>query len=147
MSKALIVCASRPGQTRKIGELIAEGIRIASMEATVKNAAEIKNEDDLKGYDAVLLGSATYHGKMIQTMEKILFLAEKAALENVVGGAFGAFGWSGEAPDRIFDTMANIFKMNMVSGPLRLKSASMGGGTAMAQNYGQEIAAKIAESK
>jgi flavorubredoxin len=144
MGKALIVFASRTGETKKIGELIAEGIRISGMEAELKNVNDIKSEADLKGYDAVVFGSATYHGKMIQSMEKVLFLAEKAELENKVGGSFGAFGWSGEAPDRIFDTMANIFKMNMVSAALRLKSSSLGGGTTMAQNYGRELAKKMA---
>jgi flavorubredoxin len=144
MGKALIVFASRTGETKKIGELIAEGIRISGMEAELKNVNDIKSEADLKGYDAVVLGSATYHGKMIQSMEKVLFLAEKAELGNKVGGSFGAFGWSGEAPDRIFDTMANIFKMSMVSAALRLKSSSLGGGTTMAQNYGRDIAKKMA---
>ena len=60
-----------------------------------------------------------------------------------MGGAFGAFGWSGEAPDRIFDTMKNIGKMVMVAGPLRLKSSSLQGGTRMAQDYGREIAKKM----
>jgi flavorubredoxin len=77
-------------------------------------------------------------------MKTLLFMAEKAQLENKVGAAFGSFGWSGEAPDRIFDTMKNIFKMEMVSVPLRLKSANLGGGTKMAQDYGREIAAKFA---
>jgi flavorubredoxin len=67
-------------------------------------------------------------------------LAEKAGLEGKVGAAYGAFGWSGEAPGRIYDTMKNIFKMNMVSGPLRLRSSSLGGGIQMAQEYGKEIA-------
>jgi hypothetical protein len=39
--------------------------------------------------------------------------------------------------------MTNIFKMDMVSGPLRLKSASLGGGVKMAQEYGKEIAKKM----
>ena len=76
-------------------------------------------------------------------MQTMLFLAEKAGLEGKIGGAFGAFGWSGEAPDRIFDTMKNIFKMNMVSDPLRLKSSTLGGGLQMAQDYGREIAKKL----
>jgi flavorubredoxin len=80
---------------------------------------------------------------MIQGMKTMLFLAEKAGLEGKAGGAFGAFGWSGEAPDRIFDTMKNIFKMNMVSGSLRLKASSLGGGVQMAQDYGREIAEKL----
>jgi flavorubredoxin len=83
---------------------------------------------------------------MMQGMKTMLFLAEKLNLEGRVGASFGAFGWSGEAPDRIFETMAHIFKMNMVSGPLRLKSASLGGGIKMAQDYGREIGKKMSES-
>ena len=143
MSKALIVYASRAGSTQKIGDLIAEGIRISGHEATVIKVSEIKKETDLDGYDAIVFGSATYHGDMMQGMKTLLFLAEKANLEGKVGGAFGAFGWSGEAPGRIFDTMEHIFKMKMVSGPLRLKSASLGGGVQMAQDYGKEIVKNI----
>jgi len=144
MPKALVVCATRTGETRQIGELIAEGLRISNVEATVVNANNVKSEGDLKGYDALVFGSATYHGDMMESMKKLLFLAEKAGIEGKVGGAFGAFGWSGEAPDRIFDTMKHILKMEMVGSALRLKSSSMGGGVQMAQDYGREIAKKLA---
>jgi flavorubredoxin len=143
MAKVLIVCATRTGETLKIGELIAEGIRLSGHEAKVMKVNAIKKEADLEGYDALVFGSATYHGDMIQKMKTMLFLAEKAGLEGKVGGAFGAFGWSGEAPDRIFDTMKNIFKMSMVGGPLRLKASSLGGGVQMAQGYGREITEKL----
>ncbi|UCD90196.1 MAG: flavodoxin domain-containing protein [Desulfobacterales bacterium] len=143
MSKAIVVYASRTGQTKTIGELIAEGIRLSGHEANVVKANEIKNETDLQGFDAYILGSATYHGDMMQVMKTMLFLAEKADLEGKVGGSFGAFGWSGEAPDRIYNTMKNIFNMDMVSGPLRLKSSNLGGGIQMAQAYGQEVAEKL----
>ena len=140
MAKALIVYTSRTGETQKIGELIAEGIRFSGHEAKVVSDKEIKKESDLEGYDAYVFGSATYHGDMMQGMKTMLFLSEKAELAGKVGGAFGAFGWSGEAPDRIYGTMENIFKMKMVKEPLRLKSSSLGGGIQMAQDYGKQIA-------
>ena len=143
MPKALIVYATRTGETRKIGELIAEGLRMSGVDALVKDAKEIQKEADLMGYDAVVLGSATYHGDMMAARKTLLFLAEKAQLAGKVGGAFGAFGWSGEAPDRIFGTMLNIFKMEMVGDALRLKASYMGGGVQMAQDYGRRIAAKL----
>jgi len=143
MAKALVVYATRTGETRKIGELVAEGLRFSGVDAAVKDAKDVKKETDLQGYDALILGSATYHGDMMQGMKTLLFLAEKAGLEAKVGAAFGAFGWSGEAPDRIFNTMKNIFKMDMVGDPLRLKSSALGGGVKMAQDYGREIAKKI----
>lgn len=144
MAKILIVCASRAGETCRIGDLIAEGVRISGHEADVIEARDVASEEQLSGYDALVLGSATYHGEMLTKMKQVLFLAEKTGLAGKIGGAFGAFGWSGEAPDRIFDTMRNIFKMEMVSGPLRLKNSRLAGAIRMAQDYGREIVEKLA---
>jgi flavorubredoxin len=143
MAKALVVYATRAGETDRIANLVAEGLRFSAVDVKVLNVTDIKTEKDLMGYDALVLGSATYHGEMMSKMKTLLFMAEKAELEGKVGGAFGAFGWSGEAPDRIFDTMKNIFKMNMVDKSLRLKSSSIEGGMRMAQDYGREIAKKL----
>jgi len=143
MGKAIVIYNSRTGETRKMADLIAEGIRIDGHEAEVSDVKEIKSEKDLGGFDAYVFGSATYHGDMMQGMKTMLFMADKAGLAHKAGGAFGAFGWSGEAPDRIFDTMKNIFHMDMLSGPLRLKATSLGGGIQMAQDYGRQVAAKL----
>ncbi|MEE4266088.1 MAG: flavodoxin domain-containing protein [Desulfobacteraceae bacterium] len=143
MSKVLIVYATRSGETQNIAELIAEGIRFAGHEADVTSVKEIKNESDLDGYDGYVFGSATYHGEMLQGMKTLLFLAEKANLEGKIGGAFGSFGWSGEANDRIFETMKHIFKMDLVGDTLRLKSSFLEGGLQMAQDYGRAIAKKF----
>jgi flavorubredoxin len=147
MAKGAVIYATRTNQTQKIAQLIAEGMRFEGLDVDVLNVNQTSAEEALNGYDAVVLGSATYHGEMLQTMKTFLFSAEKANLEGKTGGAFGAFGWSGEAPGRIFDTMTNVFKMNMVGEPLRLKSAALGGGAAMAQDYGREIAKKALGSK
>ena len=146
MGKVLVVYATRKGSTRNIAELIGEGIRLDGGEAEVRNVTEIKKDEDLAGYDGYVFGSATYHGEMMQGMKTMLFLSEKSGLKGKVGGSFGAFGWSGEAPGRIFDTMKHILDMNMVGGPLRLKSAALGGGTQMAQEYGKEIGKKLGAS-
>ncbi|MDY6904594.1 MAG: flavodoxin domain-containing protein [Thermodesulfobacteriota bacterium] len=143
MAKALIVYSTRKEETRKIADLIAEGLRLAAVDVTLANANDIKKESDLAGYDAYIFGSPTYHGDMTNSMKTFLFLAEKADLAGKTGGAFGAFGWSGEAPERIFETMTHIFNMDMTDGPLMLKSSELGGGIKMAQDYGKQVAAKI----
>ncbi len=143
MAKALILWSSRTGVTTKIGEAIAEGLREAGCEANVRDVKYVESESELAGYDALILGSSTYNGEMNQAMKTFLFTAEKADLGNAVGGAFGAFEWSFEAPERIFNTMKYVFKMKMAKGPLRLKSVSQKGGTETAQDYGKEIAALI----
>lgn len=143
MSKTLIVYASRTGETRKIGELIAEGLRFAMIEVTLKDVKEFKKESDLSGYDAYLFGSSTYHGEMMKRMKSFLFLAESAELQGKKGGSFGSYGWSGEAAERIYDTMKNIYGMDMVSLPLMLKAGSVDGGIKASHEYGKELAAKI----
>jgi NAD(P)H dehydrogenase (quinone) len=143
MARALVVYATRKGETKSIADLIAEGIRSAGAQADCVNVTDIKREEDLEGYDGYVMGSATYHGEMIPAMKAMLFIAEKADLQGKVGGSFGAYGWSGEAPGRIFDTMKEIFKMSMVGGPLMLGSSSVLGGQKRAQDYGREIAAGL----
>jgi len=143
MGKFLIVYATRADETKTIAELIAEGMRIAGHEADVKKITEIKSEEGLNGYDGYAFGSATYHGEMISSMKQFLFIAERADLKEKAGGAFGAYGWSGEAPKRIFETMKNIYGMKMVSDPLMLKASWIEGGTIACQDYGKSIAALI----
>ncbi len=143
MSKALIVYASKTGETLNIGELIAEGLRFSLIDVTLKEVKAIRKEEDLIGYEAYIFGSSTYHGEMMKSMKGFLFLAEKAELSGKIGGSFGSFGWSGEAAERIFDTMKHVYGMDMVSSPLMLKAAALDGGIQMAQDYGKELAIKV----
>ncbi|MBT3388420.1 MAG: nitric oxide synthase [Desulfobacula sp.] len=143
MGKVLILYASRSNETKSIAELIAEGVRISGHEVEMKKTSQIKSEEDLKGYDGYAFGSATYHGEMISSMKQILFIAERAELKGKPGGSFGAYGWSGEAPGRIFDTMQHVYGMKMVSGPLMLKASWVGGGNKAAQDYGKSITAMM----
>lgn len=143
MGRILIVYATRTGETQHIAELIAEGIRMSGHQAEVVDLKRIKDAGELAGYDGYAFGSPTYHGEMLEAMKTFMFMAEKTDLQGKVGGAFGAFGWSGEANDRIFHTMKNVFKMEMVADCLRLKSSRLGGGIWMAQEYGRQLARKL----
>ncbi len=121
MSKILIAYASRTKKTEKIAQFLKKLFEEKGHEVDLKNCRDITDSEELEKYDCLLFGSATYHGKMMQPMETFLFLAEKANLKGKVGGAFGSYGWSGEAPQRIHETMENIFGMKMPARPLKVK--------------------------
>jgi len=121
MAKVVIVYATRLGGTRAIAESIAESLTKSEVELKIMDANDVKSESALEGYDAYLFGSATYHGEMMPTMKQMLFIAERANLSGKAGGAFGSYGWSGEAPQRIYDTMKNLYRMNMVDSTLRVQ--------------------------
>ena len=114
MKKVLIPYFSRTGKTQQMAEYIAEGIRISGHDVEIKKISEIKNEKDLAGFDGYVVDSPTYHRTMPGLVETFLFLAQKANLAGKVGGAFGSYTHSGDAPKMIFETMEFVYKMNMV---------------------------------
>ena len=146
MSKVLIAYDSRTGKTEKIAESSAEGIRMAGHEAELKKITQIKSEAELAGYDAYIFGSPTYHRDMIGTMKTFLFLAQKANLEGKMGGAFGSYTHSGDAPAIIFDTMEHVFKMEMTNlGSFNLREALVedAEGLRACQDYGKGVCEKL----
>jgi flavodoxin len=147
MKKVLIAYDSRTGKTEKMAETIAEGIRMAGHEAELKKITQIKSEAELQGYDAYIFGSPTYHRDMIGTMKTFLFLAQKANLGGKLGGSFGSYTHSGDAPAIIFDTMEHVFKMKMTSlGSFNLKEALVEDmeGLRACQDYGKSICEQLA---
>ena len=142
MKKVLIVYDSRTGKTEQMAQYIAEGVRFSGNEVELRRVREIKNEKELEGYDAYIFGSPTYHRDMIGTMKTFLFLAQKANLEGKLGGAFGSYTHSGDAPKIILDTLEFVFKMKVSSlGSLRLKEnvVETPEGIKACQDYGKSI--------
>ena len=81
------------------------------------------DSEDLANFDSILIGTPTYHHDMPIDM-KTLF--EEAAAKSVnltgkVGGAFGSYGWSGEAPKLLLEIMKNKFGMQVIEPPLLAK--------------------------
>ena len=105
MSKVLIVYFSLTGNTEKMAQYIAEGVRISGREAVIKKVSEVKSKDALEGYDGYIFGSPTYHRDMADPIKTFLFLAKQANLEGKLAGAFGSYTHSGDAPAMILETM------------------------------------------
>jgi flavorubredoxin len=126
MKKFLIAYVSRAGTTQKMADYLAEGIRMTGNEVTAVKTSQLKNENDISGYDGFLFGCPTYHKDMTGGMKQFLFLVEKANLTGKIGGAFGSHTHSGEAAPMVFETMQHVFKMDVVDlGPLSLTESLM----------------------
>ncbi len=146
MSKVLIAYVSRTGHTETMAKYIAEGLRMTGVEPVLKKVGEIKTEKDLQGYDGYIFGCPTYHRDMTQNMKTFLFTAQMADLKGKVGGAFGSYTHSGDAPKFIFETMEHVFKMDVTAlGSFRLKEDDIAtpDGTRACQDYGKAIGEKV----
>lgn len=146
MAKFLVAYTSRTGNTEKVAGYLAEGIRMTGNEVELKKISEIKDAADLEAYQGFAFGCPTYHRDMIGSMKQFLFLAEQANMTGKVGGAFGSYTHSGDAPGYIFDTMQYVFKMNMTElGSLNVleDQVETPDGIKAAQDYGKSLAEKI----
>ncbi len=144
--KVLIAYDSRTGHTERMAKYMSEGVRFSGHDVEVKKITEIKNDADLKGYDGYIFGCPTYHRDMTQSMKTFLFLAQKAKLHDKVGGAFGSYTHSGDAPKYIYETMQYVFHMNMTDmGSFNLKEGMMdkAEGIKACQDYGKVVGEKL----
>jgi flavodoxin len=142
MKKVLVAYVSRTGNTEKMAEFVAEGLRFSGNTADVKKVADIRDEKGLQGYDGYVFGCPTYHKDITAGMKTFLFIAEKANLVGKMGGAFGSSTHSGESAQMIYDTMQHVFKMDMVNlGALNLKEQIVNApdGQRACQDYGKAI--------
>src|SRR3989304_346798 len=140
MPKVLIAYASLTGNTEKMAQYIAEGVRIAGCEAVVKNISSIKETGVLEGFDGYIFGSPTFHRDIAGNMKTFLFMARKVNLEGKLAGAFGSYTHSGDAPALIMETMEYVFKMaHFDLGSFNMKEAIVGtpDGVKASQAYGK----------
>jgi flavodoxin len=146
MRKVLVAYISITGNTEKMAEYIAEGIRLTGHEAELKKISSIGNAKSLEPYNGYVFGSPTYHRDMVEPMKTFLFMAKKGNLQGRVGGAFGSNTHSGDAAKSIFDTMEFVFQMDMVDlGPFNLRESIIGTpeGMRACHDYGKAIGEKM----
>ena len=120
-NRILIFYYSRTGNTEKMAKAIAEGIS-----STGKAEVEMKylmDAKDLEGYDGILVGAPTFNKDMPIDTKRLLeqAIAKGISLKDRLGGAFGSYGWSGEAPKLVLDIMKDKLGMLTIEPPLLSK--------------------------
>ncbi|MFC1988491.1 flavodoxin domain-containing protein [Chloroflexota bacterium] len=146
MPKVIIAYTSMTGNTEKMAQFIAEGVRFSGSEAVVKKISEIREHGALEGFDGYILGSPTFHRDMAGNMKTFLFMAKSANLEGKLAGAFGSYTHSGDASPMILETMEYVFKMEPFKlGSFKLKEAQIDtpDGTRACQDYGKSFGAEL----
>ena len=75
MKKVIVAYFSVTGTTETMAEYIAEGKCISGQDAIVKKISDIKNPDDLIGYDGYIFGSPTHFRDIPEPMKAFLTMA------------------------------------------------------------------------
>jgi len=121
MKQILILYYSRTGNTERMAKAIAEGAQI-NENIRVEIAYHV-NAEELSAFDVILVGTPTYHHEMPLDFKNLFeeVAVKGLSLKGKMGGAFGSYGWSGEAPRLVLEIMKNKFEMQVVEPPLLVK--------------------------
>jgi flavodoxin len=154
MGKVLVAYFSQTGNTGKMAEYIAEGIRFSGQEATVKDISDIKSTEALQGYDGYILGSPTYLQNLPEPMQRFLSLLRLVKTEGKPAGAFSTYthdvGYiaGGQAAEILLETLQSDLKMkDFELGPFKLREAVLSSvdGMRACQDYGREFGKKLGD--
>jgi NADH oxidase (H2O-forming) len=144
----LIAYVSAYGYTKMAAELIAEGIRETSdftMDIVdIENISPDELDSLLIVSDALLIGSPTINQNTLLPVYKLFGLINPLRDRGKLAGAFGSYGWSGEAPRIISEILGNL-KLKIFEEPASFKFLPSGGKGSDLKEYGKRFALKFEE--
>jgi len=148
-NEILIAYVSAYGYTGEAAELIAKGIREAG-EFKV-NIVDIERIDLteldslITSSSALLVGSPTINQNTLLPVYKLFALINPIRDRAKFAGAFGSYGWSGEAPGIILDVLKSL-KLNIFEEVMAFKFRPSGSKEDDLKLFGRRFAEKFAEN-
>lgn len=139
MPKALVIYASKTGETAEIGDQIANGIRESECEVDIVSAESITSNEQLTGYDAYALGSSVYNEQMLPELDEVLCRLSRLPVRGKVGAAFGSYEWNEAVPGIIHKSMEQDCGLTMAGPALAVKPPFLGHMQEQARELGRKI--------
>lgn len=113
--EVLVLYYSRSGNTKKLAEAIAVGVRsVRSVKCVMKDTSQVVKEDFLRA-DAVVAGSPVYFGTMAAPLKEVFdrFVVVRKKMGNKIGAAFAT---SGDLSGGKETTMMSIIQAFLIYG-------------------------------
>ena len=110
-AKAVVVYATMWHSTEKMARAISEGLAAGGLHVKLMSMDEVHRSDvvyELLGAGALAVGSSTLNNHMLPNMADILTYLKGLKPKNLIGAAFGSYGWSGEAVKQIEEILAEM---------------------------------------
>ena len=150
VKKVTVSYVSAYGYTKMLAEAIVNGIKDETSEKIDVSLYEItsieqsKLLEEIAKSDAILFGSPTILAELLEPVRELLAKLNPMIHGGKIAGAFGSYGWSGEAVPRI-DTRLKELKMKMPLESLRVHFRPSEEELQKAFQYGKGIATCLLE--
>jgi len=147
-NRILVAYVSAYGFTKTAAEQVASGIReIMDSEIDIIDIENISPEDldaRIISASAILVGSPTINQNTLLPVYKLFALINPIRDKGKLAGAFGSFGWSGEAAKIILENLRNL-KLKIFEENATFKFYPGGSKQEMLKEYGKKFALKLKE--
>jgi flavorubredoxin len=123
-TKAVVIYATMWRNTELMARAISEGLSEGGLHVKLISLDETHRSDvvyELLGSGAVAMGSATLNNQMLPVMADILSYLRGLKPRNLVGAAFGSYGWSGEAVRQMEEILTDM-KVELAGEGIRVKN-------------------------
>ena len=145
--KAVVVFDTMWGSTERMGRaaaeaLIDEGVDVKVMPLKSNHRSDVATE--LLDAGALLVGTATLNNGMLPAVADVLTYVKGLKPRNLVGGAFGSFGWSGEGAKHVNEVLEQM-AVELVREPLSVKYVPDGIALDACRSLGAGVAARLKE--
>lgn len=145
--KAVVVFDTMWESTSKMARAVEEGLRAGGAAPVVVMPLGSNHRSDVATQildaSALLVGSPTLNNHIFPTVADVLTYVEGLRPRNLVGGAFGSFGWSGESVARI-EAWLERMKVKMPAQGIRTKYVPDNAALMECRKLGEAVAEALA---
>jgi len=143
--RAVIIFDTMWQATRKMAEAIGQGLAAAGVDHKIFHMGVSDRNDvvsELLVAKAIIVGSCTVNMGVLPTIAPILEDLRHLRFQNKIGAAFGSYGWSGEAVERIEECLKEA-KIKVVREGLRCNWQPTADDLQACESFGKELGAAI----
>ncbi len=144
-AKAVVVYATMWRSTEKMARAVSEGLAAGGLRVKLMSMDEVHRSDvvyELLGAGALAVGSPTLNNHLLPNMADILTYLKGLKPRNLIGAAFGSYGWSGEAVKEIEEILAEM-KVEKAEEGIRVKNVPDAEVLARCYELGKTMAEKV----
>jgi flavorubredoxin len=146
-SKAVVVYATMWRSTELMARAVAEGLAEKGAKVKVMSVDHVHRSDviyELLDAGAIAVGSPTLNNNMMPQMADIMTYVKGLRPQNLIGAAFGSFGWSGEAAGQLEEILAGM-KCDVVSPAIKTRHVPDDTVLAQCRNLGNLMGGRLAQ--
>jgi flavorubredoxin len=146
-NKAVVVFDTMWGSTDKLARSAAEGLTAAGVETVVMPLRGNHRSDvatELLEAGALLVGSSTLNKQLFPTVADVLSYLKGLRRKNLVGAAFGSYGWAGESLKLVQDSLTEMGVATVE--PVKCQYVPDAAALEAAYVMGQKVASKLKEA-